>query len=301
MKSNMITLQIAFRKAENLARKRSTKAWLMANCLIPRKRVKYLFLCYAYLRWVDNLIDNKHLTAADKNIFINRQFDLINDLIAGKETTPNHIEEIYLFHFISFATQENEKHLISMLLDMLTTLKMDAQRLEKDGMFNNKELEEYISLSTRAMFGLVFSFMFPQKQFSSNEEIGKLLWYAGTLRDLQDDLNSGFINISREDFNKFCLHKNNFFDDGRFNVWLREKILSVIGLLDAEILILKKQPLRFRLFWCLAYPIYLHKIIRIKTFDYSFSYLKKPNLKREVRAFLASVTLGIKTIFQIIL
>lgn len=297
----MVKLQIAFRQAENLARKRSTKAWVMANHLIPRKRVKYLFICYAYLRWVDNFIDDKHVTVAEKNSFIGKQFILLHDLVNGKERNLTRNEEAYLFYFISFALRNDERCLINLLSDMLTTMKMDAERLERNGMFSNEELEKYISLSTGAMFGLVYSFMFPKQNFNNKGEIGKLLWYAGTFRDFQKDLDCGLVNVSREDFNKLALDKNNLLNDEHLHIWLQGKALYVIELLEAEIDILRNQPLRFRLFWCLAYPIYLHKIIRIKNYDYSLFYLKKTNLKREIKAFLESATLGIKTVFRIVI
>lgn len=297
----MVNLQIAFRQAENLARKRSTKAWVIANHLIPRKRVKYLFLCYAYLRWVDNIIDDKHTTASDKNKFIREQIDLLNGLANKKEKNLSRNEEAYLHYFISFAIQNDEKFLINMLSNMLTTMKMDAERLENDGMFKDEELEKYISLSTGAMFGLVYSFMFPKQIFNNKGEIGKMLWYSGTFRDFQKDLDCGLVNVSREDLNKFSLGKNNLLNDEHLHIWLQEKALSVLELLEAEVDILRKQPLRFRLFWCLAYPIYLHKIIRIKNYDYSLSYLKNTNLKRESKALLESMFLGIKTIIRIVI
>lgn len=304
MSSNIYEIiqpNLAFRQAENMARKRSTKAWVLANHLIPRKRVKYLFLCYGYLRWVDNIIDDKYTTASDKNKFIREQIDLLKDLANKKEKKLSRNEEAYLHYFISFAIQNDEKFLIDMLSDMLTTMKMDVERIEKDGMFNDVELEKYISLSTGAMLGLVYSFMYPKQSFNSRGEIGKVLWYAGTFRDFQKDLDCGLVNVSREDFNQFSLDKNNLLYDEYLHLWLQEKVLSVIELLEAEIEILRNQPLRFRLFWCIAYPVYLHKIIRIKFYDYTLSYLKKPKMIKEIKVFLSSITLGIKIILRIVI
>ena len=95
-----VELPLAFRLAENLARKRSPKAWLTLSFLIPRPRLKYLFLCYAYLRWVDNLIDDKLIIVDEKNKFINEQIELAATLPYEKNAIPKTNQEAFLFYFL---------------------------------------------------------------------------------------------------------------------------------------------------------------------------------------------------------
>src|SRR3989304_5926057 len=132
-----VKLSLAFRLAENLARKRSPKAWLILNFLIPRARLKYLFFCYAYLRWVDDVIDNKAVGKDEKKKFINEQIELTLSISNGKNVIPQTNQEAFLFYLISFAIINNKLQLLNELEKMLSAMKMDVQRLEYDGIFNN--------------------------------------------------------------------------------------------------------------------------------------------------------------------
>src|SRR3970282_2606654 len=97
-----VKLSLAFRLAENLARKRSPKAWLILNFLIPRARLKYLFFCYAYLRWVDDVIDNKAVGKDEKKKFINEQIELQLSISNGRNVIPPTKKQRILFFFIFF-------------------------------------------------------------------------------------------------------------------------------------------------------------------------------------------------------
>jgi len=295
----VIDIKLAFRQAENIARKRSSKAWLMSGILIPRRRVRYLYLCYAYLRWVDNFIDDKTKNFNEKKDFIENQFKLFSNLADKKEVKIKSNEESYLYHFISFAVKKDKPILIKEFGSMIEAMKMDVNRLETDGIFSETELACYITLLNKSMFGLVHNFMCDDDDFDY-ENLGELLWYAGTLRDFFKDLEDGYVNISREDLENYKININNHKVDENLKIWLREKIPSVLKLLEIEILILKKMPLKIRMFWAFAYPFYLQKILRIKMYNYSYDYTSHKSLNKELKTYLTVLLLGSKTVLRIL-
>lgn len=296
----IINLQIACRIAENIARKRSSKAWLMANLLIPRDRSRYLFLCYAYLRWVDNIIDDKTRDLNERKKFIEDQKKLLLSLSSKRDVKIDSIEEAFLYYFIEYALKHENFYLITELGNMVDALIMDVFRLEKDGIFSEKELASYIAILNKSMFSLVQNFLIPNNSLEINYgTLGQFLWYAGTFRDFFKDLDSGYINISREDIINYKINISNMLEQGNVHKWLKNKIPALLKIFNEEILILKSMPIKIKLFWSFAYPFYLHKIIRIKTYGYNFNYISKKSFIKEMQAYLFTLNIGIKTVFKI--
>jgi phytoene/squalene synthetase len=297
----MLEFDTAIRRAENLARKRSPKAWLILSFLIPRRRLKYLFLCYAYLREVDNLLDHENINIYEKKKFINGQLQLLTSLNNRIVFSPNSELEAFLFYFLSYSIDNKKSNLIYELKNMLEAMRMDVYRLEQKGIFDADALTRYVTLLNKAMFGLVHSFMLPNDNYSGRyEKIGNIFWYSGTLRDFKKDLNCGYVNISKEDLNEYKIDIEHYNKDENLKVWLNEKITSLLKSLDTEVKILNKLPFRIRLFWSIGYPFYIHKIIRIKMYRYSFDYENKIHLVKEIKSAAASLSLGIKTVLKIV-
>lgn len=296
-----VELPRAFRLAENLARKRSPKAWLTLSFLIPRPRLKYLFLCYAYLRWVDDLIDNKTISIDEKKKFINQQIGFTASFTCEKDAIPKTNQEAFLFYFLLYAIEHKKSHIINDLKNMLEAMRMDVYRLEQKGIFDADTLSRYVTLLNKAMFGLVHSFMLQNDNYSGRyEKVGNIFWYSGTLRDFKKDLACGYVNISKEDLNEYKINIEHYNKDENLKVWLNEKITYLLKSLDTEVKILNKLPFRIRLFWSIGYPFYLHKIIRIKMYRFSFVYENKIHLLKEIKSAAASLSLGIKTILRIV-
>ena len=294
----IVELNRAFRLAENLARKRSPKAWLILSFLIPRRRLKYLFLCYAYLREVDNLLDHENISIDEKKKFINGQLQLLTSLNNRIVFSPNSEIEAFLFYFLSYSIDNKKSNLVYELKNMLEALRMDVSRLEKGGIFSNDELSAYINLLNTAMFGLVHSFMFPNDIYDEKYyNLGTFLWYGGALRDILKDFEAGYINLSAEDIKTYQINISNIKTDENFKRWLEDKILYLFELLDKELSTLNALPIKIRLFWTLGYPFYLHKIIRIQKYNYSIDYETRKNIIKESNAFSSTLGLTFK-IFQ---
>jgi phytoene/squalene synthetase len=295
-------LQTAFKLAEDTARKRSGKAWFMACLLVPRNRRRYLFLCYAYLRWMDNIVDDKTLAAPEKKRFIETQKKLLSDLSNRIPAKLNADGETFLYYFLEFALNKKEHRLIEYLCKMIDALSMDVDRLEHDGIFSEEELLLYISTLNNSMFNIVHSFIIPNNNLQpSYENLGQFLWYAGTFRDIFKDLESGYINLSREDISNYNIKIGNVFSDGNLNLWIKDKIPDVLNLLSNEILILRSMPKKMRLFWAFAYPFYIHKILRLKSYGYTYNYLSKIEFIKEIKTYLDTLVIGTKTVFKILI
>jgi len=293
-------LPLAFRLAENLARKRSPKAWLTLSFLIPRQRLKYLFLCYAYLRWVDNLIDDKTISVDEKKKFIGNQIELVAILSYEKDAIPKTNQEAFLFYFLLYAIKHKEPQLINELKNMLEAMRMDVCRLEQKGIFDAVNLARYVTLLNKAMFGLVHSFICPKENSDAKyENLGEIFWSAGTLRDFKKDLECGYANISLEDLNNYKIAIEHYNKNENLRKWLKDRITKLLELLESEVKILNEMPFKIRLFWSIAYPFYLHKIIRIKMYGYTFDYESKFHFLKEIKSVIAALTLGIKTIIKI--
>jgi phytoene/squalene synthetase len=298
----IISLQSAILSSEKIARKRSTKAWLMACILIPRNRRRYLFLCYAYLRWVDNFVDDKTKSGAEKKRFVENQKTLISDLSNRRAAKPNSEGEVLLYYFIEYALNEKDSNLIEYLNMMIDALCMDVERFDKDGIFSEEELSIYISLLNNSMFNIVHSFLVPKNNSqNSYDGLGLFLWYAGTFRDYYKDLESGLINISREDLTNYKINNFSLYDDENFRLWIKDKVTYVLNLLNDEIFLLKLLPLKIRFFWAFAYPFYLHKIIRIKTYSYNYNYLYRKDFAKEIKTYLETIVTGTKTVLKILI
>ena len=78
----------------------------------------------------------------------------------------NSIEESFLYYFIEYALKHENFYLITELENMVDALKMDVCRLEKDGIFSEKELVSYMSILNKSMFSLVQNFLIPNNSFS---------------------------------------------------------------------------------------------------------------------------------------
>jgi hypothetical protein len=247
------------------------------------------------------MVDNRTIGVFEKKKFIENQKKLLSNLSSRKPVKIHSEEEIFLYYFIEYALSKNIYSLIKDLHDMIDALRMDVYRLDREGIFSEGELLLYISTLNNSMFNLVHSFLIPDDNSHHNyEDLGQFLWYAGTFRDFFKDLESGYINISQEDFNNYNVDITNLYNDENLRFWIKDKVPVVLNLLNNDILILRSMPLKIRFFWSIAYPFYLHKILRIKTYGYTYNYLSKIDFIKEVKTYLETLLSGTKALFKIL-
>lgn len=298
----LLELQAAIKQAEKIAKKRSRKAYVMSKLLIPKSIRGYLYLCYSYLRWIDDIVDNSGINIEKKKNFIKKQRELIYNLCNGLESKHLSVEESYLYYFFNYAKKSSQLFLIKEVGNMVEAMKMDLSRLERNGVFSESELSRYISIQTNSMFNLVHTFLARDNHTASiYKNLGLFLWHAATIRDLLIDYQSGYINISLEEIKIFNITIDNFEHDKNVKEWMKYNIPIVLGILNDEIKVLQRLPFRIKVFWSVAYPYYIHKIFKLKTYDYIFINYIKPSLGKEIKLYWLTIYASLKmyiTIFK---
>jgi hypothetical protein len=296
----------AFRASAKLFRRRAVRLWILVNLYFPIKSRKYFYLCYTYLRWVDNYVDNPTNSKQSKKEFIEKQLELI-ECLSNCQTDYRflmnrltYMEEIFIYYFIEYAGRINNCRLISEVKREIESILMDAERLLRDGIYSNKEFDEYIELASKPLFNIVYYFLFPNAEtLSRQKSIGNFIGYIATYRDFFDDIKAGYINIGREDLLKYNLDVTNLQYDKNLTRWMGDKLPRLFSLMYEEISILKTMQLKLKLFWIGPYLVVLDLLIRIKVYDCRFGIKLKKDPIKELRIFIQSFVFNIKLLSRV--
>ncbi len=179
---------------------------------------------------------------------------------------------------------------------------MDAQRLYNNGIFTGNELNEYLDKVVVPVFNLTYYFLLPKVKIrKSDKYIGRFIWRVLILRDFFEDVDSGYINISKEEIEKYNLNLRHIKKDNNRMDWMKDKYPECLTILNEDILVFNSMPLKIKLFWSPIYPFMIYDIIRIKMYDYNFGVKHKKEFKKEVKIYLQSISLSIKFFFKIFL
>ena len=286
--------------SDKYTRKHAIKLWCIARLLIPKTRSKYLYLCFNYLKWVDDFVDSPDNDKYKKMEFVESQLKLITDLSNSKEVELKSNEEHFLYHYIKYANSINNNDLIYEVKNSIESIRMDAVRLQKSGIFSSDELHQYLDKVVRPVFNLTYYFLLPSAKILENDKyIGRFVWRVLILRDFFEDVDSGYINISGEDIEKYNLDINNLKKDiNRIN-WMKDKYPECMTILNEDVSIFKSMPLKIKLFWSPIYPLMIYELIRIKIYDYNFGEKLKKGFLRELKVYSQSFWLSIKAITKV--
>jgi phytoene/squalene synthetase len=298
--NNSLSLQKAFQISSGYTRKRAIKLWIVAQLLIPQRRRKYGYLCFSYLKWVDDFIDNPGRSKDEKLEFIENQLKLITALSNGEERKIETDEEFFLYYIIQYAQEINNSNLILEVKNSVESIAMDAGRLNYNGIFYDIELNKYLDKVVRPVFNLTYYFLHPFVKIPQNNEyIGKFVWKVLILRDFFEDVDSGYINISKEDIEKYNLGVYNLKKNVNRLRWMRDKYPECMAILEEDIEIFKSMPLKIKLFWYPIYPYMIYELIKIKIYGYNFGEIRKINFIRELQVFSLTFLLSLKTIIKV--
>jgi hypothetical protein len=273
---------------------------MIALLLVPKTSRKLGYLCFNYLKWVDDFVDNPMNNKNDKLEFVENQLMLISDLSAGKEVELKSNEENFLYHFIKYSDSINNHELIKELRTSVESIEMDALRLNNNGIFSANELNQYLDKVVRPVFNLTYYLLYPSVNIlTENEYVGKFIWKVLILRDFFEDIDSGYINISGEDIEKYNLDVNNIKNDINRIEWMKDKYPESVAILAEDVEIFRSMPLKIRLFWSPIYPFMIYELLRIKIYDYKFGEKHKKNFERELKVYSKWLPLSIKTMLKI--
>lgn len=276
-------------------RKRNWKLWFISFFLASRTQRNYGFICHSYLRWVDDFIDTKSISIVEKRNHLNNQLKLIKEYFSGSNNNFTIIEEGYLFYLIKFSKNERKEFIITALKNILLSMLMDIDRIENHCLFSKRQLEEYLTLLIKYLFDPIYMFLTNQNiPVIQNNYIGVFSWYILALRDFKEDYEAGIINITTEDVKEFKLDLNNLFGDTNFKAWIKSKIMFANDVLKKEILVLRKMPIKVKLFWSPSYFPIIFARNRIKYYDFQITKQKGYAVITEFKIFFVSFLQFIK-------
>jgi hypothetical protein len=293
--NDSLNFEAGVKIAEQIMHEKHSKLRRISRYLISRNRRKSAHHCYHYLRWVDDFIDDKNKSIELKLQFYEAQLNLVKSLSMNLKVSLNHPEEYFLYHFINYASEQGKSSLIDSLLIMLDTIYQDIWRLQNNGIFSEIDLQKYHAAQSKSLFIILNHFLLPDEsqKYDDKFECLKSITALTFIKDLKADLDLGYINISTEDILRYQFDLNNLLNDDTLRKWYIDKFSAFRLNLAEEIKIVKRLPLRLKIFWFWMFPYCYHKMNRIEAYNF--------NPKRfEDRKFFIELQLYVKLAFSII-
>lgn len=296
-----VDLNEAFKFADKIIHDHKTKAWRLGKVLLTEEKRNYLFLCHAYLRWVDDFIDNKERTIDEKKKFIEKQKILLANLSSGNKTDLNLFEEYFLYYLIQYAHSVGNSIVIDEVLNMIITFETDIRRIANDGILSEDELDKYANCQATALFRILKSFLSPLQENNCDEKniVFPALHHICLLRDFSEDLALGYVNVSREDIDKFNLNVNDLLKDYRLTDWVESKTLHIEKMLEEEITVFKELPFKYKFILYGLFPYIYAKIIRLKIYNFKFKDIVDKKLLKEIKIYFLSTIFSLNIFIRI--
>lgn len=301
------TLEQVVKFSRQYALKESPKAARILDLTVDSSIRNYLNLCFTYLRFADNFIDHPATPVCEKRKFIDEQKKIISLLKSGnypRNINTNKMEEACLFYFSDYAIKSNNLILIEALQKMICALEMDVCRLEDSGIFSNDEFDRYIKLMSKSLHNILHIFFVSDPHYLSEEfYLNVFTANAQMIRDMEEDINAGFINISREDIEHYNLNTADLKKDKNISVWLEGRVNYLWNILYAEAARLKCSPFKIRIFIYYSLIYYMTWIVRAEVYDYNIQAYTKKNFSGEIKsyliAFIKSIEIFLKDLFSL--
>ncbi len=293
--NKFLDLETAFVLSENIAKSKSPKAKFILDLIVGKNIRGYLNLCFAYLRWLDDFVDNPQNNIIEKISLVRRQKRLIENFSLFDEAAQFYIEESFLFHFIKFAISQQKTFLIDALKMMIDTIEMDALRLERSGIYDKEEMRAYIEKNSKAFFDIITWFVAPNNSYTlQNIYCGKFATMLFMLRDFEEDVKNGFINITKEDLELYDLDEHNIFISNNLNEWTEKRFKEIIEQLFIEAKIVKTFPIKLKLFNYYSQIYYLPKLLRIKVYNCNLRKAPQKKIKNEIKVYSNFIQICVK-------
>lgn len=285
--------------ARVIAKKGQPKASKILDLLVDRPERDYINLCFAYLRWADDIVDNPNLPVNQKQEFIEHQKNLISLIYRKNSFEPSGIEEACLVYFSQYIISTGNLFLLDEVKNMVEALSMDVDRLADNGVFSDAELDHYIELMSKSFFHILCFFSLPKERYKEEFYLGaKFTTIALMIKDLEEDIDAGFINIPAEDIIRYKLDVKNLKMDKNFSLCLAERIKYVFGILYKEASLLKYLPYKFRIFTYYSLIYRMIWVVRAKVYGYNLKYIYRQTFLGELKTYLISFFISINIFFK---
>ncbi|HXQ37252.1 MAG TPA: squalene/phytoene synthase family protein, partial [Anaerolineales bacterium] len=184
--------------AQSITRTSSHQAYYTISLLADHERVTDAYCAYAYLRWVDDIVDASSVPTSKRIAFLERQKSLLNACYQGKLIQDPTAEEKMLIRLVQ---NDHQKYsgLQIYLRNMMKVMEFDAER--RGRLISEVELDDYTRCLASAVTEAMHYFI-GHGSYSPNSE-ARYLAVSGAhivhmLRDAYEDLQSGYYNIPHE-------------------------------------------------------------------------------------------------------
>lgn len=229
----------------NKVRKSHPFTFWYSFSFFSRSRRNTLFRAYEYFRWVDDYIDDKKTLTKDAKRLLSREIRLISTLYSHKPITPTYIFEEYISSVIS-EDYENRNGMQEIINGFFCALSWDVRR--RNRIPTAKELTSYsqylgCSYSQGITYGLNYH-PTDSRFLEVSNNCGVAAHITHMLRDFFIDLEIGYINISKEDIEKYHINLSSNRQDLKMALspWCKDQFLKTQNLFNQGLNSINKLP-----------------------------------------------------------
>jgi phytoene/squalene synthetase len=264
--------------------------------MVDRDLVEDFFRAYAYFRWIDDVIDVSSRSDDERILFIKRQRELIDQLYQKERVDDLTSKEEILADLIGHDRGE-DSGLHSFICNMFAIIEFDA--LRKGRLIEQDELNWYLSTLAKSVTDGLQYFVgngHPYPDGRGKYLAGEAAHISHVLRDMDQDIADGFINIPREYLEEHNItHKD--MDNPAYRTWVRESVELARDYFDEGKLYLDElEVLRCKIvghWYCARFEVVLDTIE-----EDGYVLRKEYHERRRISTWLKIVWLGIYLTLQ---
>lgn len=183
---------------KKITRKSSYQTYLTIRLLVDRGLRESAYDSYAYFRWLDDEVDRKQSAKAEKLLLLRRQKRIIDLAYRGKLPKNLRPEEELIVKVIS-TNRSRKAKLYAFITKFYEVIHFDARRNGRA--IKPDELERYTATLSRAVMSGLRYFIHTDYHYPESRDLyaaAKAAHILHMLRDYQEDLEEGYINIPDE-------------------------------------------------------------------------------------------------------
>ncbi len=215
--------------AQSITRASSKQSYYTARLMVDKDLVSDCYRGYAYLRWIDDVIDIVSQSSEERISFIRRQRELIDRLYKDERPDNLTLEEEMIADLICHDETDKlypgkNRRLESFIRNFLAIIEFDAYR--KGALISQQELTWYAHCLGKSVTDGIQYFVGKYHPYPT----GKYHYLAATaahithmLRDMVSDVVDGYINIPREYLETHNLNPQDV-SNPLFRAWVCERV-----------------------------------------------------------------------------
>jgi hypothetical protein len=184
--------------AAAITREASKQTYYTIRLLVDRPAIPDAYRAYAYFRWLDDCLDEGHMSRAERMDFVKDQWSLLEHCYYGSPPAGLGAEERLLVELVR-RDQDPASGLYSYLHNMMKVMAFDADR--RGRLISQNELADYTYWLAKAVTDALFYFIDGRR--TTPYHPARYLAASGAhvahmLRDALDDAGAGYFNIPCE-------------------------------------------------------------------------------------------------------